>query len=209
VWPPAGETPVAQDAAGASEAASRSGWRSAWSRVQRLDTRLIERSRKTRSPCLDRALVTITHAATYSRLWMAIAGALALTGRPVARTAAARGVTAVALASVISNGPVKLVARRRRPPSSPHGALIPMPSSTSFPSGHAASAFAFATAASAELPSLAPALLPLAAAVAYSRVHAGVHYPSDVAAGAACGVLCGLIASQLARPNSRPRCDEL
>ncbi len=204
MWRPAGETPVAQDPAGTTVSASTSGWRSAWSRVQRLDTTLIERSRKTRSPRLDRALVTITQAAAYSRLWMAIAGALALSGRPMARTAAARGLTAVALASAISNGPVKLVAHRRRPPSSPHGALIQMPASTSFPSGHAASAFAFATAVSAELPPLAPALLALAIAVAYSRVHAGVHYPSDVAAGAACGVLCGLIASQLARRRVAP-----
>jgi undecaprenyl-diphosphatase len=72
-----------------------------------------------------------------------------------------------------------------------------MPRSRSFPSGHSASAFAFATAASKELPPLAPVLVPLAGAVAYSRVHAGVHYPSDVAAGAAGGVICGVIASRL------------
>lgn len=72
-----------------------------------------------------------------------------------------------------------------------------MPRSTSFPSGHSASAFAFATGVCAELPELAPVLLPLAGAVAYSRTHAGVHYPSDVAAGAAIGIASGVVAGRL------------
>jgi undecaprenyl-diphosphatase len=72
-----------------------------------------------------------------------------------------------------------------------------MPRSTSFPSGHSAAAFAFATGACAELPVLAPVLAPLAGTVAYSRVHIGVHYPSDVAAGAAIGIGSGLLAKRL------------
>jgi undecaprenyl-diphosphatase len=74
-----------------------------------------------------------------------------------------------------------------------------MPRSTSCPSGHSASAFAFATGACAELPLLAPVLMPLAAAIAYSRVHTGVHHPSDVVAGAAIGVGSGALATRLAR----------
>ena len=52
-----------------------------------------------------------------------------------------------------------------------------MPESTSFPSGHAASAFAFAYAIGHHLPALAVPLRLLAAGVAYSRVHIGVRYP--------------------------------
>jgi undecaprenyl-diphosphatase len=74
-----------------------------------------------------------------------------------------------------------------------------MPRSTSFPSGHSAAAFAFATGACDELPVLAPVLVPLAGAVAYSRVHIGVHYPSDVAAGAAIGIGSGVLATRLPR----------
>ena len=62
-----------------------------------------------------------------------------------------------------------------------------MPSSTSFPSGHSAAAFAFATGVGHVLPPAAIPLRALAALVAYSRVHTGVHYPGDVVAGALMG----------------------
>lgn len=52
-----------------------------------------------------------------------------------------------------------------------------MPVSASFPSGHAASGFAFAAAVGRDEPWLGLVLRFLAAAVAYSRVHTGVHYP--------------------------------
>lgn len=61
-----------------------------------------------------------------------------------------------------------------------------MPRSTSFPSGHAASAFAFATGVAGVLPTAIPLQL-AAAMVAYSRVHTGVHYPADVIVGALIG----------------------
>jgi undecaprenyl-diphosphatase len=62
-----------------------------------------------------------------------------------------------------------------------------MPASTSFPSGHSAAAFAFATGVGHVLPAAAIPLRGLAALVAYSRVHTGVHYPGDVVAGALIG----------------------
>ena len=162
--------------------------------VRRLDRSLMRRSYRRRSRRLDRALVAVTQAASYSRLWLLIAAGLAVLGGRPARRAALHGVTAIAIASAVCNGPAKLLVRRRRPFSSARPALISIPRTTSFPSGHSASAFAFATAACGEMPALAPALVPLAAAVAYSRVHTGVHYPSDVAAGAALGVASGVVA---------------
>jgi len=165
--------------------------------VHRLDRALTRRSFRARSRRRDSALVAVTRAASYSRLWLLIAGGLAATGSRQARSAAGRGVLAIAIASAVANGPAKLLVRRRRPSSRSRPALIHVPRTTSFPSGHSASAFAFATAACGELPALAPALVPLAAAVAYSRVHAGVHYPSDVAAGAALGVACGVVALRM------------
>jgi undecaprenyl-diphosphatase len=62
-----------------------------------------------------------------------------------------------------------------------------MPSSTSFPSGRAASGFAFAAAIGRDQPWPGLALRFLAAAVAYSRVHTGVHYPGEAVVGALIG----------------------
>ena len=77
-------------------------------------------------------------------------------------------------------------------------ALVHVPHSASFPSGHAATSFACATVLSTLAPRLAPAFLALAAAVAYSRVYVGVHYPLDVLVGAALGVAIGAVALRLA-----------
>jgi membrane-associated phospholipid phosphatase len=171
-----------------------------WRRVQHLDRRLMRRSSRSRSAALDRSLVGITRAANYSRLWLVIAGALAVFGGRPGRRAAGSGVIAIAIAAALANGPAKLLVRRPRPPRRLRASLIRMPRSSSFPSGHSAAAFAFATGASAELPGLAPVLVPLAGAVAYSRVHTGVHYPSDVAAGIGLGIGSGALT---ARSRSR------
>jgi undecaprenyl-diphosphatase len=64
-----------------------------------------------------------------------------------------------------------------------------MPLSLSFPSGHAASGFAFAFGVGRLEPRAGTALAALAAAVAYSRVHTGVHFPGDVVAGSLVGVV--------------------
>ena len=71
-----------------------------------------------------------------------------------------------------------------------------MPTSTSFPSGHSAAAFAFATGVGHVLPSAAVPLRALAALVAYSRVHTGVHYPGDVVAGALIGSALAQLATR-------------
>ena len=85
-----------------------------------------------------------------------------------------------------------------------------MPTSSSFPSGHSASAFAFAAAISRDSPWLAVAVQFLAGSVAYSRVHTGVHYPGDTVAGALIGAAAGQATSSAfdrtaAKFNSRGR----
>ncbi len=86
----------------------------------------------------------------------------------------------------------------------PDARQVAMPSSTSFPSGHSAAAFAFATAISRDSPWLAIAIQFLAGSVAYSRVHTGVHYPGDTVAGALIGAGAGqAVSSVFDRATSR------
>jgi diacylglycerol kinase family enzyme/membrane-associated phospholipid phosphatase len=142
----------------------------------------------------DAVLKRLTKTANHSVLWFAIAAVLASRRGPT-RRAALRGAAAIAGASASANLVGKTLFPRRRPAAE----LVPVsrrltrrPTSSSFPSGHAASAAAFTTAVAMESPKAAAAIAPLAAAVAYSRVHTGVHWPSDVGAGALLGVGIGL-----------------
>lgn len=142
----------------------------------------------------DPALSRLSRSADKSRLWWLVAAGLA-TRRGPTRRAAFRGLAALAGASVAANLVGKPLLPRRRPAAEavPEARrLHKRPTSSSFPSGHAASAAAFVTAAALESPRLGIALAPLAAAVAYSRVHTGVHWPSDIGAGAVLGALVAL-----------------
>jgi undecaprenyl-diphosphatase len=69
------------------------------------------------------------------------------------------------------------------------------PVTSSFPSGHAVSAFTAATVLARGRN--APFLFALAGTVALSRVYVRMHHTSDVVAGAALGVVIGLAARRL------------
>jgi membrane-associated phospholipid phosphatase len=144
----------------------------------------------------DALFIGLSDAADVSRLWIAISLILTLVGGERGRHAAVRGMVSVGLTSLVVNAFVKPVFRRRRPSRDGLPAMRVLarpPRSTSFPSGHAASAFAFATGTAIELGAGAAPIATLAAGVAYSRVYAGVHYPSDVLAGAAIGAGLALL----------------
>ena len=144
---------------------------------------------QTPTPSLDRAMRRLTQASDYWRLWLGSAAILALTRGARGRRAAVTGLASVAVSSAVANLVLKPLGRRRRPDTSdvPAARHAAMPPSTAFPSGHSASAFAFATGVGSVLPLEAVPIRALAAAVAYSRVHTGVHYPADVIAGAFLG----------------------
>ncbi|RDI19977.1 undecaprenyl-diphosphatase [Rhodococcus sp. AG1013] len=139
---------------------------------------------------LDGGLRALSTAANHSVLWIGVAAGMGLAGGR-ARRAAVRGLLSVAGASALSNAVLKPIFPRRRPPEGTLGFAtrrgLPAPRSSSFPSGHSASAAAFATGVALEFPLAGVALAPVAAAVAYSRVHTGVHWPSDVAVGLGVG----------------------
>ena len=163
--------------------------------VNRLDEALMRRSAALRPSRADLYVKKLSTSANHSLIWFTAAAVLAtIPGQ--GRRAALRGVVAIAGASFTANALGKQVFPRRRPAAD----LVPVarrltrrPTSSSFPSGHAASAAAFTTAVAMESPIAAAFVAPVAAAVAYSRVHTGVHWPSDVICGAAIGVGVGLL----------------
>ena len=141
---------------------------------------------------------------TLGAVWLAIAALLALLWRRPALfvlVLAADGAADVLAALLrMVTGVERPAVRYPEPP-----ALVHIPHSGSFPSGHAATSFACATVLTAFAPRLAPAVFTLAAAIAFSRVYVGVHYPIDVAAGAVLGTLAGLAVLRLGRYSGRRR----
>jgi membrane-associated phospholipid phosphatase len=160
--------------------------------LDRLDLAVYAAIAATPSPTLDRVFRQISRAADHSKLWLAGGALLACAGGAAGRRAAVNGLASTALTSAVVNLLLKPLGRRRRPDRSLHGVptsrQVAMPRSTSFPSGHSASAFAFATGVASALPEAGIPLSAAASLVAYSRVHTGVHYPLDVIAGSVTGM---------------------
>lgn len=164
--------------------------------MRRIDRDVFESVARYHAPILDRTLPKLGRAADGGVLWVAIGAGLAAFGGRSGRRAATRGLLSLAAASAIANLPAKFAVRRTRPDIGvvPQlRRLLKQPTSFSFPSGHSASAAAFAVGAGLELPVAAPALGTLAAGVAASRVYTGVHYPSDVVVGVAIGAGVALL----------------
>jgi undecaprenyl-diphosphatase len=177
----------------------RSGRRArAVTRVQALDDAVDDWFDRIRGPFLDPLFYGLSSAADHGLLWLSL-GSI---------RAAVRGEPAIALRlgicmgieSALTNGPIKMCFRRVRPDDdfAPHEPLpygMHRPISSSFPSGHAASAFTAAMLLR-DTP-LAPALFVLAALVATSRVYVKMHHTSDVLVGSAVGLAMGAIARRL------------
>lgn len=124
----------------------------------------------TPTPAIDRAMSRLSRAADYSRLSLASAAALALAGGRDGRRAAATGLASVAVTATVANLIAKPLGRRRRPDrvmrEVPLARQVRMPVSSSFPSGHSAAAFAFATGVAQVSPAAGAPLHALAALVA-------------------------------------------
>jgi membrane-associated phospholipid phosphatase len=146
------------------------------------------------------AVTVLTTVARGGLLWVSIAAVLAARrGRP--RRAARNGVVAVAMASASSHLIGWWLPRQR--PAADHlpayQALVHKPTSSSFPSSHAATAAAFTTAITWESPADGLVVAPVAIAVAHSRLRTRAHWPSDVVAGALWGTAVGVATRRLLR----------
>lgn len=184
--------------------------------LSQLDRRLFARIASREWPGAQRVLPRLTRSADHGLLWFGIAaGAAAVGGRPV-RRAALRGVASLAVASATVNTLGKRSVGRDRPLLDAVPVIRQLqrqPFTSSFPSGHAASAAAFVTGVAFENRWWGLALAPVAVSVAFSRIYTGVHYPGDVLAGAALGAGAAFAVRGLAptraqlAPPARPRAD--
>lgn len=99
--------------------------------------------------------------------------------------------------SLLVNGVVKSFFRRHRPVwEQPRAFRIRRPRSSSFPSGHASSAFT-AAGLLGERDPLWPLYYGVAAVVASSRVYVKIHHASDVIAGVGTGIVLARIVRRL------------
>ena len=142
------------------------------------------------SPGVESFAKALGKAGNNGAIWFALGVVLALvdpSNRNQWLVCAVLGPFAIGL-----NYAVKLVVKRPRPVLEGLPPLGGAPSSLSFPSAHATSSFAVATAMT-RVDSLGALAFVLALALSLGRPYLGMHYPSDVLVGALLGVALGLI----------------
>jgi decaprenylphosphoryl-5-phosphoribose phosphatase len=168
-------------------------------RLKRLDRHVL-RAMRTRyhAPRAENAVRALGKAGEWGTVWVAIG--LTVAAADARRRERWLSAAAAAPSAVGINYPVKLAVRRRRPRLRRLPPLAGAPSALSFPSAHATSSFAAATAMGRISPSARVPLYGLAGAICLTRPYLGMHYPSDVLGGAVLGLAIGEL-----WPGVRPR----
>jgi len=163
---------------------------------------------------VDRRLYTIIHGLPHSPVgdryvaivsdlgeglgWVGAGIALAWIGGSKGRRAGLATSIAALGTTYLVQRMIKPVFRRQRPHIGREVLVVGIRTTdASFPSGHAASSFAGATALAAFYPKASPLVFGLATGVGISRVHLGHHFPSDVAVGGLIGIASGTIVAGL------------
>jgi undecaprenyl-diphosphatase len=149
-------------------------------------------------PLVDRMFYVASELGDFSLLWHLLGAAQGLV-RADGLARAVRLSASLGVESALVNGVIKSAFRRERPvyeAERPH--RLRTPRTTSFPSGHASSAF-LAAALLSDRSRGKPVFYALATVVAASRVHVRIHHASDVVGGAAIGLALGAVARRLAR----------
>ena len=150
------------------------------------------------NPVADKVFYTASALGDHSLIWFVLGAARGLRDRHSIRAAARVGI-GLGIESGLVNLGVKSLFRRKRPVFEGERPLtLRRPLTSSFPSGHATSAFMAATLLSDGDKKFAPGYFALAAVIAASRVYVKIHHASDVVAGAALGLGLGQAAKRIA-----------
>ena len=169
------------------------------SSIARFDTAVdagFDRLRTLRA--VDRVFYVASALADWSLIWHAIGLTEAVADRrrvpDMVRLSVGLGVESLAV-----NQGVKRLFHRQRPVYAAGVGPIELrtPLTSSFPSGHASSAFFAAVLLARRQPRLAGLWFGLAGVVACSRIHVRMHHASDVVVGAAIGATLGLVTDKL------------
>ena len=157
----------------------------------RVDSRLLYAMRtRFHGPAVEAVAKALGRAGEYGVVWLVIGIVLAFADPDQGEDWVVAGI--LGPVAIGLNFAVKLIVRRPRPVLEGLPPLGGAPSSLSFPSAHATSSFACATAMTRVAPEAA-VLFALAAAIAVCRPYLGMHYPSDVLGGALLGAALGLV----------------
>lgn len=147
-------------------------------------------------PGVDRLFFAASGLGDHSLIWL-ILGALRGLRSEHDFKAAVRVGAGVGIESALVNLGIKSLFKRSRPASERERPLrLRQPRTSSFPSGHATSAFTAAALLSDD-DALWPVYYGVAAVIAASRVYVGIHHASDVMAGVAVGVVLGHVGRRL------------
>jgi membrane-associated phospholipid phosphatase len=151
------------------------------------------------NPVADRIFYGASAVGDHGLVWLILGALRGLRGGPANHhlRAAARVGIGVGVESALVNLGIKSLFRRKRPVwelARPHA--LRTPRTSSFPSGHATSAYTAAGLLS-DQDHLKPLYYGIAAIVAWSRVYVRIHHASDVVAGIAIGALLGKLGKRL------------
>lgn len=167
-----------------------------------IELNILQSIQEWRVPWLDRLMVGISFLGNAGWIWIALA--VACLFFPKKRKLGITIGVALLLSLIMVNWTIKPLVSRARPFTYYENfrLLILIPAETSFPSGHASSSFAAATACFIGDKKLGSFALILAVLIAFSRLYLFVHFPSDVLAGVLFGVLWALLAHVIVKAVS-------
>lgn len=167
--------------------------------IHRLDERFDERLERARhNPTVQGFFSLLSRAGEFSLLWHVIIWLRAIGSADRAREALVFSLL-LGVESLVVNQGLKRIFRRSRPTTGGDSRFnVRTPVTSSFPSGHASSAFFAATVLAGLVPAeWAVLFFALAVGVALSRVMVRLHHLSDILGGAVVGVALGLLAAPL------------